>query len=60
MQTEIRDTKGIAPQNWDLPFKNRFDEKGTLVNPEDSACKCVDIVQKDTFKSGSHIDFYDQ
>ena len=58
MQTEIRDAKGIAPELRSF-FQESF-EKGTLVNPEDSARKCVDIIQKNTFKSGSHIDFYDE
>jgi hypothetical protein len=33
--------------------------QGELVDPEESAKKCVQLVLEDKFHSGSHVDFYD-
>lgn len=33
--------------------------KGELVDCKMSAQKLLSLVQKDTFKSGAHVDFYD-
>mmetsp|Transcript_6105 Transcript_6105/g.9212 ORF Transcript_6105/g.9212 Transcript_6105/m.9212 type:complete len:311 (+) Transcript_6105:60-992(+) len=35
-------------------------EKGQLVSPYTSALKCVRIVVEELFKTGDHVDFYDQ
>lgn len=58
MQTELRESESIHPptREWSMEaFK-----QGTLVRPEDSAAKCIDILTKDTWKSGAHIDYYDE
>lgn len=34
-------------------------QNNTLVKPEDSAKKLVDLLRNDTYESGSHIDYYD-
>ena len=34
--------------------------QGKLVRLEDSAAKCVRILLENKFKSGSHIDYYDE
>lgn len=35
-------------------------EKGTLVNPQDSANKLVNLLKMGLYKSGEHVDFYDE
>ena len=58
MQTELRESESIHPptREWSMEaFK-----EGKLVRPEDSAAKCIDILTKDMWKSGAHIDYYDE
>ena len=35
-------------------------QQGELVDPSDSAAKCVRVVMDGLFKSGTHVDFYDK
>ena len=39
-------------------FNDMIDE-GKLLKAEDSAAKLVDIIVKNSFNSGDHIDFFD-
>ena len=34
-------------------------QNNTLVKPEDSSKKLVDLLRNDTYESGAHIDYYD-
>lgn len=57
MQKEIREREVVHP-----PVREAFValfEEGKLVKPEDSADKCVSILLRNLFVSGSHIDYFD-
>eukprot|EP01041_Mallomonas_annulata_P013799 gene13799-29342_t len=58
MQREIRECE-TADQNTRDYFQKMF-ESGQLVNCDHSAQKLVDILEKDTFDSGAHIDYFDE
>ncbi len=58
MQKELRESESLhgPTREWSLEaFK-----EGTLVQPGDSAAKCVRILKEDRFASGAHIDYYDE
>jgi sepiapterin reductase len=57
MQRELRESESIHPptREWSMEaFK-----EGKLVAAGDSAAKCIDVLTKDSWKSGAHIDYYD-
>ncbi|CAG8585616.1 9419_t:CDS:2 [Paraglomus occultum] len=56
MQALVRNTIGDDDQRRQL--LEGF-EKGQLVNMSDSAKKLVNLILSDSYKSGSHVDFYD-
>lgn len=58
MQAELRESETLHPatKEWSLEM---FKE-GKLVRPEDSAAKCVRILEEDRFASGAHVDYYDE
>jgi len=58
MQTELRESESIHPPTRE--WSTEAFKKGKLVRPEDSAAKCIDILTKDTWESGAHIDYYDE
>lgn len=57
MQQLARETSG------DPDLRKRLQElkkKGELVDCKISAQKLLSLLQKDTFKSGAHVDFYEK
>lgn len=76
MQAEIRDSETVHPptREYFRTAKKEVghirqcyhgicidvEEQGKLVRPEDSALKCVKILKKGRYESGSHIDYYDK
>jgi len=57
MQGAIRESPSVH-----APIRDQFIKAfrtNQLVPPEKSAQKCLSIILKDTFVSGSHIDYYD-
>lgn len=58
MQKEIREREEVH-----APVREAFIAlfvEGKLVKPEDSADKCVSILLRNLFVSGSHIDYFDE
>lgn len=56
MQFEIRSTASVPAQR---EFYGTLHQTGKLVSPADTSKKLVSILEQNTFKNGSHIDFYD-
>ncbi|KAG0230044.1 hypothetical protein BGW41_002632 [Actinomortierella wolfii] len=57
MQADVRATLGDKEQ---LEIYSNMHKEGKLVSMADSSKKLVAILRDNKFKSGSHIDFYDQ
>ncbi|KAF9975053.1 hypothetical protein BGZ73_001413 [Actinomortierella ambigua] len=57
MQADVRATLGDKAQ---LEIYSNMHKEGKLVPMADSSKKLVAILRENTFKSGAHIDFYDQ
>jgi sepiapterin reductase len=61
MHTQVR---APTPRRWHGAdgtegARARGGRQGKLVRMEDSAAKLVKLLKEDTFKSGSHVDYYD-
>lgn len=56
MQQHVRETLADPEQN---KLYSKMANEGNLVKMEDSATKLYDLLEKNEFTSGSHIDFYD-
>lgn len=57
MQAEIRSTAAVPEQR---EFYANLHESGKLVTPEATTAKLVAILEKNEYKSGAHLDFYDR
>ncbi|RKP35133.1 hypothetical protein BJ085DRAFT_1284, partial [Dimargaris cristalligena] len=57
MQTQVRDQLGDPEQK---QLYTEMHEQGKLVNMNDSAHKLIRLLQENKFKSGSHIDYFDE
>jgi len=57
MQIELRESESIHPPTRE--WSEKAFREGWLVRPEESASKCLRILTKNDFKSGVHIDYYD-
>ncbi|KAG2195250.1 hypothetical protein INT47_007979 [Mucor saturninus] len=56
MQQHVRETLADPEQN---KLYTKMANEGNLVKMEDSATKLAQLIEKNEFESGSHIDFYD-
>ncbi|GAA5795424.1 hypothetical protein HPULCUR_000781 [Helicostylum pulchrum] len=56
MQQHVRETLADPEQN---KLYSKMANEGNLVKMEDSALKLYELLEKNEFESGSHIDFYD-
>ncbi|CAO3613185.1 unnamed protein product [Mucor hiemalis] len=56
MQQHVRETLADPEQNI---LYSKMANEGNLVKMEDSATKLYELLEKNEFTSGSHIDFYD-
>lgn len=57
MQAEIRSTAAVPEQR---EFYSDLFDSGKLVTPEATTAKLVGILEKNSYKNGAHIDFYDE
>lgn len=57
MQAEIRTTAAVPEQR---EFYGNLFENGKLVTAEATTAKLVGILEKNEYKSGAHIDFFDE
>jgi hypothetical protein len=57
MQKEIREGAEVHEETRKMFIEMKAND--TLVKPDDSALKLVNILTAGTFVSGSHIDYYD-
>ena len=56
MQKEVRDT--LCDEESRTIYQTMHTD-GKLVHPNTSAAKMVELLMKDEYSSGSHLDFYD-
>jgi sepiapterin reductase len=56
MQQEVRET--LYDEESRTIYTDMHTE-GKLVHPDTSAAKLVELLLKDRFESGAHLDFYD-
>lgn len=57
MQAEIRTSAAVPEQR---EFYSNLFETGTLVTPEATTANLVSILEKNEYKNGAHLDFYDK